>query len=161
MVLRATFIKPLVPLVLAALAWPAHADCPAPEQWARSFQQTHADFYWKPERHDPSLYTPGLDAALRREWAYAKGEVGHLDYDPWLGAQDGDMADTPVFETESTLEDTAIVAMRYAFVLDPAGPRTPQVVHLILKRQAPQCWRLDDFITPRGESLRRVYATAP
>jgi len=96
-------MKPLLLLALCALADPAHADCPAPEQLARSFQQEHADFHWNPERHDPALYTPGFDAALR----------------------------------------------------------APQVVHLVLKRQTPQCWRLDDFITPLGESLRRMYSTAP
>ncbi|MCR2531469.1 hypothetical protein NSP46_25670, partial [Salmonella enterica] len=53
---------------------------------------------------------------------------------------------------------TAIVAMRYPFVLEPGGPRTPQVVHLVLKREASQCWRLDDFITPLGDSLQRLYA---
>ncbi len=161
MPLRPPFMKPLLLLALCALAGPTRASCPAPEQWSRDFQQTHADFYWNRERHDPSLYTPGFDTALRGEWAYAQGEVGHLDYDPWLGAQDGDMGAPPAFETESALEDTAIVSMRYLFVLEPGGPKTPQVVHLILKRQAPQCWRLDDFITPLGESLRRAFAAAP
>ncbi|MBB1628385.1 hypothetical protein A9974_24415 [Achromobacter sp. UMC71] len=154
-------MKPLLLLALCALAGAARANCPSPEQWTRSFQQAHADFYRNPERHDPSLYTPGFDAALRGEWAYAKGEVGHLDYDPWLGAQDGDMAASPVFDAESAPEGTAIVAMRYPFALEPGGPQVQQTVHLILKRQAPQCWRLDDFITPQGESLRRLYATAP
>ncbi|CAB3834291.1 hypothetical protein LMG3412_00910 [Achromobacter deleyi] len=161
MPLRAPFMKPLLLLALCALAGPVQAGCPAPEQWTRSFQQDHADFHWNTERHDPSLYTPAFDAALRGEWAYAKGEVGHLDYDPWLGAQDGDIGGAPVFEAESTSEDTAIVAMRYPFVLEAGGPKTPQIVHLILKRQPSRCWQLDDFITPLGESLRRVYAAAP
>ena len=49
-----------------------------------------------------------------------QGEVGRLDYDPWLGAQDGDIAEPIAFEAESVQEDAAVVAMRYAFVLDPA-----------------------------------------
>lgn len=151
-------MKRLLPLVFSFLAWPAHAACTAPAEWARTFQQAHADFHAAPDRHDPSLFTPAFDAALRREWAYAQGEVGHLDYEPWLGAQDGEIGGTPVFETESELRDTAIVAMRYPFVLEPGGPRTQQVVHLVLKREASPCWRLDDFITPLGDSLQRLYA---
>lgn len=158
---RASIMKFLLGLTLSIITSPALADCSPPEQWARTFQQTHADFHWNPDRHDPSLYTPGFEAALRQEWAYAKGEVGHLDYDPWLGAQDGDMAATPVFDAESAPEDTAIVVMRYPFVLEPGGAQLQQTVHLILKRQGPQCWRLDDFITPLGESLRRIYQTPP
>lgn len=151
-------MKRFLPLALSVLAWPAHAACPAPAEWARTFQQAHAGFHTESDRHDPSLFTPEFDAALRREWAYAQGEVGHLDYDPWLGAQDGEIGDKPVFEAESETRDTAIVAMRYAFQLEPGGARTPQAVHLALKREASQCWRLDDFITPRGDSLRRLYA---
>ncbi|CAB3924104.1 MULTISPECIES: hypothetical protein [Achromobacter] len=151
-------MKRLLPLVFSLLAWPAHAACPAPAEWARTFQQAHADFHVAPDRDEPSLFTPAFDAALRREWNYAQGEVGHLDYDPWLGAQDGEIGGKPVFETESETRGTAIVAMRYPFVLEPGGPRTPQVVHLVLKREASQCWRLDDFITPLGDSLQRLYA---
>ncbi|WZB76910.1 hypothetical protein WJ972_16805 [Achromobacter insuavis] len=117
-------MKRLLPLVFSLLAWPAHAACPAPAEWARTFQQAHADFHVAPDRDEPSLFTPAFDAALRREWNYAQGEVGHLDYDPWLGAQDGEIGGKPVFETESETRGTAIVAMRYPFVLEPGGPRT-------------------------------------
>lgn len=154
-------MKRLLTLVLFAAALPAHAGCPAPEQWARDFHKTHADFYSGPPRLDRALYTPAFGAALQREWNYAKGEVGHLDYDPWLGAQDGDMAPPFVFEVESEAKDSAVVAMRYGFVLDPGAKPAKHAVHLVLKKEAQQCWRLDDFITPLGDSLMRLYAPEP
>ena len=98
---------------------------------------------------------------LRKEWAYAKGEVGRLDYDPWLGAQDGDIAEPIAFEAESVQEDAAVVAMRYAFVLDPGAAPGKHAAHLALKKEGARCWRLDDFITPRGDSLMRLFAGDP
>lgn len=154
-------MKRLVMLALCAAALPAHAACPAPERWARDFHKTHADFHWNDQRHDPALYTADFDAALKREWAYAKGEVGRLDYDPWLGAQDGDVAEPIVFDAESVTDNTAVVSMRYAYVLDPATPPTKQAAHLVLKKEGAQCWRLDDFITPVGDSLMRLLAGDP
>jgi hypothetical protein len=32
--------------------------------------------------------TPEFGALLKKEWAYSKGEVGHIYYDPWLGVQE-------------------------------------------------------------------------
>ena len=74
-----------------------------------------------------------------------------------LGAQDGDIAEPIAFEAESVQEDAAVVAMRYAFVLDPGAAPGKHAVHLALKKEGARCWRLDDFITPRGAdaSVRR------
>lgn len=51
------------------------------------------------------------------------------------------------------------VAMRYPFTLDDDGVRTPHEVRLLLVRGAGRCWRFDDLLTPRGDSLSALYAT--
>ena len=69
----------------------AAADCPKAADWARAFYSEHYSFY--ADAPDPilQLTTPEFGELLKKEWAYSNGEVGHLDYDPWLGAQDGEI----------------------------------------------------------------------
>ena len=150
-------MKRLLTLVLCAAALPPTRVVP-PEQWARDFQKRHARLPLERQAR-PALFTPAFDAALRKEWAYAKGEVGRLDYDR-LGAG-RHIAEPIAFEAESVQEDAAVVAMRYAFVLDPGAAPGKHAVHLALKKEGARCWRLDDFITPRGDSLMRLFAGDP
>ena len=149
-------------LLLAVLALisavPAAADCPKAADWARAFYSEHYLFYGGAP--DPILQftTPEFGALLKKEWGYSKGEIGHLDYDPWLGAQDGKIGKPVRFSVESELPDTAVVAMSYPFVLDPKHPPERHTVHLVLRKREHECWQLQDFITPRGDSLAYVYS---
>jgi hypothetical protein len=104
--------------------------------------------------------TPEFGAVLKKEWAYSKGEVGHLDYDPWLGAQDGEIGKPVRFSVESESPDVAVVSMSYPFVLDPKHPPERHTVHLVLRKRGQECWHLHDFITPLGESLSYLYSAA-
>ena len=150
-------------LILAVLALisagSAAADCPKAADWARAFYSEHYLFF--ADAPDPilQLTTPEFGALLKKEWAYANGEVGHLDYDPWLGAQDGEIGKPVRFSVETQSPDTAVVAMSYPFVLDPKRPQQ-HTVHLVLRKREHECWRLTDFITPKGESLSYLYSAA-
>jgi hypothetical protein len=152
-------------LLLAALALVstsvAAADCPNAADWARAFYSEHYSFY--ADAPDPILKftTPEFGALLKKEWAYANGEVGHLDYDPWLGAQDGKIGKPVRFSVETESPDTAIVSMSYPFVLEPKRPPERHTVHLVLRKREQECWQLQDFITPRGDSLSYVYSFPP
>ena len=113
----------LLLVVLALItAGPAAADCPKAADWARAFYSDHYSFY--ADAPDPilQLTTPELGELLKKEWAYSKGEVGHLDYDPWLGAQDGEIGKPIRFSVETESPDTAVVSMSYPFVLDAKHP---------------------------------------
>gem|GEM_PF-808382 len=140
----------------------AAADCPKPADWARSFYSEHYSFY--ADAPDPILQftTPEFGALLKKEWAYSKGEVGHMDYDPWLGAQDGKIGKPVRFSVETESPDTVVISMSYPYVLDPKRPPERHTVHLVLRKREQDCWHLQDFITPKGESLSYVYsATEP
>lgn len=136
----------------------AAADCPKAADWARAFYTDHYLFY--AEAPDPILKftTPEFGAVLKKEWAYANGEVGHLDYDPWLGAQDGDIGKPVRFSVESECPEVVIVAMSYPYVLNPGRPPKQHTAHLVLHKGDHDCWLLQDFITPAGDSLSHVYS---
>lgn len=149
-------------VVLATLALisagGAAADCPKAADWARVFYTDHYLFYSGDPDPVLKFTTPEFGALLKKEWAYAKGEVGHMDYDPWLGAQDGKIGKPVRFSVESELPDVVIVAMSYPYVLDPKRPSERHTVHLVLHKGEQDCWHLQDFITPAGDSLSYVYS---
>src|SRR5260370_40810822 len=100
-------MKLLLAVLALISAGPAAADCPKAADWARAFYSEHYSFY--AGAPDPILQftTPEFGALLKKEWAYSKGEVGRMDYDPWLGAQDGEIGKPVRFSVES---DAAITS---------------------------------------------------
>jgi len=153
-------MKPLLVVLGLALAGTAAADCPKAVDWARAFYSEHYFFYANAPDPILQLTTPEFGALLKKEWAYSKGEVGHFDYDPWLGAQDGEIGKPVRFSVESESPDVAVVSMSYPFVLDPKHPPEQHTVHLVLRKRGQECWHLHDFITARGESLSYLYSAA-
>jgi len=151
-------MKPLLVVLGLILAGTAAADCPKAVDWARAFYSEHYFFYANAPDPILQLTTPEFGALLKKEWAYSKGEVGHFDYDPWLGAQDGEIGKPVRFSVESESPDVAVVSMSYPFVLDPKHPPEQHTVHLVLRKRGQECWRLHDFITPLGESLSYVFS---
>ena len=151
-------MKPLLAVLALITTDLIAADCPKAADWARAFYSEHYSFY--ADAPDPilQLTTPEFGELFKKEWAYSKGEVGHMDYDPWLGAQDGEIGKPVRFSVESESPDTAVVAMSYPYVLDPKRPHERHTVHLVLRKREQECWRLQDFITPRGDSLSYVYS---
>jgi hypothetical protein len=116
-------MKLLLTVLALTIAGSAAADCPKATDWARAFYSEHYSFY--ADAPDPilQLTTSEFGELLKKEWAYSKGEVGHLDYDPWLG-QDGETGKPIRFSVETESPDTAVVSMSYPFVLDPKPART-------------------------------------
>jgi hypothetical protein len=153
-------MKLLLAVLALISAGPAAADCPKPADWARAFYSDHYFFYVGAP--DPILQftTPEFGELLKKEWAYSKGEVGHMGYDPWLGAQDGEIGKPVRFSVETESPDMAVVSMSYPFVLDPKRPPERHTAHLVLRKREHECWHLHDFITPLGESLSYVYSGA-
>lgn len=132
--------------------------CESATDWAQRFQGSSADFYaGAPTATVLKQVTPEFGALLKQEAAYADGEIGHLGYDPWLGAQDGEMVGLK-FETESEADDAAIVALRFQFDAGDGSEPATRVAHLVLRRQEGGCWRLADLITPYGESLAYLFS---
>src|SRR4030095_3614959 len=87
------------------------ADCPTPADWARTFYSRHYFFYAEPSDRVLQFATPEFGALLKREWDYSKGEIGHLDYDPWLGGQDGEIGKPVRFSVETEAPHMATVPM--------------------------------------------------
>jgi hypothetical protein len=153
-------MKLLLAVLALISAGPVAADCPKAADWARTFYSEHYFFYAGAPDPILQLTTPEFGALLKKEWAYSKGEVGHFDYDPWLGAQDGEIGKPVRFSVETESPDMAIVAMSYPYVLDPKRPSERHTAHLVLHKREHECWQLHDFITPLGESLSYVYSAA-
>src|SRR5262249_58163223 len=139
-------------LILAVLALIsvglAAADCPKAVDWARAFYSEHYSFYAEPSDIILQFTTPEFGALLKREWAYSNGEIGHLDYDPWLGGQDGKIGKPVRFSVETESPDTAIVSMSYPFVLDSNRAPERHTVHLGLRKRERQPSLLHHFIHP-------------
>ncbi len=106
------------------------ADCPKAAAWACAFYSEHYSFYADASDLVLKLTTSEFGALLKREWAYSNGEIGHLDYDPWLGGQDGEIGKPVRFSVETESPDTAIVSMSYPFVLDSKHPPERHTVAL-------------------------------
>jgi len=151
-------MKVLLAVLVLASALPAVADCPKAADWARAFYAKHYSFYAEAPDSILQLTTPEFGALLKKEWAYSDGQLGHLDYDPWLGAQDGRIGKPVRFSVEKESPDMAVVSMSYPFVLDAKHAPEQHTVRLVLHKREHECWRLHDFVTPVGESLSRVYS---
>lgn len=134
-------------------------SCAPPSQWAAQFYSAHRAFYTAPPKSLSGVVTPEFQALLLKDWTSSSqhSEIGALGYEPWSGAQDGDIGQ-PTIQTEMESDDLSIVSMSFPFRLN--GSETRSVAHLVLSKAAGQCWKLQDFLTPLGESLSYLYSSA-
>ena len=79
--------------------------------------------------------TPEFGALLKKEWAYSKAEVGHMDYDPWLGAQEGEIGKPVRFSVETESPDMAIVAIAGTFTI--SSLRSANRCHMCTQLRSP------------------------
>src|SRR5438093_13581991 len=100
-------MKLLLAVLALISAGPVAADCPKAADWARAFYSEHYSFYADPSDRVSQFTTPEFGALLKREWEYSNGEIGHLDYDPWLGGRDGQIAKAVRFAVEADSAGTA------------------------------------------------------
>jgi hypothetical protein len=133
-----------------------------PVAFAREFYSKHRAFYFKETSGLRSNVAPSLFTALQAHYrCSASGELCHLDYDPWLGAQDGEISGPVSFLPETKKDLSVLVRMRYQFKIDNHPP-VPHVVTLQLKRSVSlPCWQLVDLVTPLGDSLAQRYSAQP
>lgn len=144
---------------LAGITDAAAQSCtPYPETFAQGFYRSAYAFFNESPQQVAGLVTPGFLHKLQaeRDCVEKKGRC-RLQYDPWLGPQGGGVGAPVLFQRESSDGRQAVVAVQYP--LQNGG--TPQTVRLKLMRTPEDaCWRLDDFITPGGESLAALLAPA-
>ena len=147
----------LAVLLMSGLAGTASA-CAEPADWAKSLFADHYTFYaGEPDAAVLAQTTEQFGGLLKQEAAYADGEVGHLGYDPWMGAQDGEIA-SPRFSVESQDDTVAVVAMSFRLQMSPEDAGKPGAAHLVLHKAEGGCWRLNEFVTPLGESLSFLFS---
>lgn len=148
-------------MVAAALAaGGAHAaECPAPDEFVKTFYAEHPDF----ERENPKALRRVVSGAFRelleKEWTCSEGhtKVCHLDYRPWTGTREGTMLAPPEFTVEWQAERQATVV--YTLWVD-GGPHAPAVQRtgrVFLVREKRGCWRVNDFSTPVNQALSLLY----
>lgn len=146
----------LLALIPAGQALAAACDAETATAFAQRLYAKHYNFYSTGGPGLKTLVSPALYRALRNH--YRCEGVCHLDYEPWLGAQDGEIGPPVTFNANKVDKSGATVEMHYQFLIATTVPPKPQRVILRLKPSAPpQCWRLDDLVTPLGDSLRQSY----
>ena len=131
--------------------------------FAKHFFAEHRTFYFKDSPAVRDSVTPALYRALQNHYRCAAQDgLCHIDYEPWLGAQDGEVSGPISFSFASPGNNKASVSLRYQFELSPDRPKKRQTVVLHLTSASePQCWKVSDLITPLGQSLAKLYRAKP
>lgn len=129
-----------------------------PETFAQHFFEQHREFYHQPTERLDEVVTPALRRALAAHYRCAEAEgLCHIDYDPWLGAQDGEIRSPVEFRTTAHRGNRATVRMTYQFVVAKPPGQRHQVTLLLQTAPGDKCWWIDDLITPLGDSLAVRY----
>lgn len=133
----------------AALAAPA---CAAPLAVARALFEagTSARFLDTPD----ALLAPGFARVIAAERDCQQREQGicRLDHDPWLDGQDGEVDAEPGYRWRAQSPAVGTVEVRFPVWGEP------HLTRLAMRRQADGCWRLEDLVTHRGQSMRALLA---
>ncbi len=133
----------------------------AEDLFSRHYSFYNGELSERPADEGPAL-TPQLQALLEAHHQCQRqhGQC-HLDYDPWLGAQDGEIG-APLSWTLQIDGERAEVVLGYPLLLGAGqAPRSQQVRLLWQRTAAPACWLLADLVTPLGDSLAARYRQPP
>lgn len=134
-----------------------------PSLTARDFFNSHYHFYCE----DPSLskarLTPRFFGILKHHYdaSITTGQVGALDCDPWINAQDGDISDPFSFKTLKNHPSEAIVRFDYTLALGPRGSLPQSVLMKFQRSSSIAGWQLADLITPNNQSLIHLLERNP
>ncbi|ACA18566.1 conserved hypothetical protein [Methylobacterium sp. 4-46] len=142
-------IPPALALALALAAGPALAqaapDAPVREAYRITVRSLAAPGPasvppWRPP-HRRTLFSKRLAALFARDDLYQKesGDIGHLDADPFLSGQDGEVKDLRVTVETGPAEGRAEVAARFVSF------GTPVTVRFRVVEEA-GAWRIDDIL---------------
>jgi hypothetical protein len=123
----------------------------------------HRSFYADETPGLKQLVSGAFYQTLKAHYRCAEKEgICHLDYEPWLGAQDGEVSEPVRYEVSSRAKENISVTMSYLFFIASDRPKKKQKVVLRLQLAAqPQCWVINDLITPVGDSLAKRYRGQP
>lgn len=133
------------------------------ETAANTFFTKHYQFYHTDPDLIRSLLTERVFKLLKFQYSTytAKKEIGSLDCDPWIYAQDGEVSGPFHFTTLKCTKYDAVIRFDYVFKIDSKSSR-PQSVILKFQREAPgSTWRLSDFVMPNNESLVEHFERYP
>ena len=128
----------------------AHEDV---EEIARDVYENYYDFYWKEIPGFSDYVTSDFYASLLKEWKCK--EVCAIEAVPWLDAQDGEVSEPVTYKLEAETELESSVKMSYVFYLSETQKKTQFVNLLFFRESGDKPWKLADFITPRGNSLKK------
>jgi hypothetical protein len=97
----------LLALIPAGQAFTAPCDATTATAFAQRLYAKHYNFYYTDSPGLKTLVSPALYRALRNHY-HCEG-VCHLDYDPWLGAQDGEIGPPVTFKASKVDKSGATV----------------------------------------------------
>lgn len=140
----------------------AYAECESTnvEKLAKIFFTSHRDFHYIDPLKIKHLLTPEFFIILENEYkCISQGELCAIEADPWLSAQDGEIAEPIRFHITSQTSLTASVEMNYLFSLSKTQKVNQTVTFEFQKVNNGSCWLLADFITPKEGSLKKYIQT--
>ena len=151
---------------LPGVAWSSSANvCGAAQAvgLAQRVFEHHRDFHFKAAAAPRALATPAFLAALDNHYRCQKENgLCHIEYDPWLGAQDGEIGGPVSYAFQSGEAGKAGVTVGYGYrIADNEPPQRKRVIMPLESAAPPQCWRLADFVTPLGDSLLERFRAEP
>ncbi|MEI9888797.1 MAG: hypothetical protein WDN08_20305 [Rhizomicrobium sp.] len=91
------------------------------------------------------IYTPRLDALFKLEQKEAGGEVGRIDFDFWMNAQDGAISGVNISKA-----DVENAPGRVVVIAKFKNEKTPNEIHFYFEK-TPAGWKLDDARSLLGE----------
>ena len=88
-------------------------------------------------------------------------EIGNLDCDPWINAQDGEIVEPFRFITVRNHDLEAVIRLDYVFEFAPKRSRPQSVIIKFQCSRSGSRWQLSDFIMPNNESLLDLLERKP
>jgi hypothetical protein len=130
----------------------------SPLKTAKTLFSEYSDFYYVLKPGLETILTPDF-YKLQKQEIKCKEQNGicNLEYDPWLGAQDGEISEPKWSMATRIQSNVAIATLRYKFTNDGRAVRANKVKIVLARSNVNECWRVNDVITPTGDSLSEIY----
>lgn len=129
----------------AVLAADATPEAPVREAYAVTIRQFAPDAKnvappWRPPHRD-TLMSKGLAALFARDDLFQKesGDMGHVDADPFISGQDGEVKNLRVTVTERPKSGKAVVTAAFNSFKQPVSVRFRMI-------EEGGAWRIDDIV---------------
>lgn len=130
---------------------------------AREFFNSHYDFYYEDPSIIKALLAPRAFNLLKHDYELhtSRQEIGNLDCDPWINAQDGKIVEPFRFITVRNDDLEAVIRFDYMFEFAPKKSRPQSVIIKFQRLRSGSRWQLSDFIMPNNESLLDLLERKP